>query len=103
MLAPAPYQQEKKKTPQLCRRRFQISLSQSSAPEAMVSTHLIEAHLALDLTIWATVTRSISSPAASQKALNTHPRPASRYQHLLKLKEGFDFHLHLQLTEQAAV
>lgn len=47
---------------------FLISLTQSSAPETVASTHLIESH---DLTIWAQVSESISSPGLITKALNT--------------------------------
>lgn len=66
VLASARYHQENH---QLCRRRFLISSTQSSAPETVASTHLIEAHLALDVMIGARVSGRISSPALPE-ALN---------------------------------
>lgn len=92
VLASARYHQENH---QLCRRRFLISLTHSSAPETVALTHLIEAHLALDLTIWAQVSGGISS----SEALNeVSVRRLSRYMHLLQAEvKKFDFYLYPQL------
>ncbi len=68
MLASTRYHQENH---QLCR-RFLISLSQSSAPETVAPTHLIEVHLTLDLMICALVSGTISAPVLPE-ALNMFP------------------------------
>lgn len=48
-----------------CGKRFLISLTRSAAPEAVAAAHLIEAHLAWDLMIWAWFSRSNSSQRLS--------------------------------------
>lgn len=86
VLAFARYHQE---THQLCRRRFLISLTQSSAPETVALTYLIEAHFRSNDTSSGFQRQLITG--GSQRGL----RPALEQIHAFTAK--FDFYLYLQL------